>query len=285
MRGAEPLAASAFFTLAPERITPEQEAAFFSSLKARNKTTKQTNDSRLAEIDAELCAYLQASAAQVSWVLDVGVSSGITTLELSEALRRRGFSPRVVGTDVTLEGAICSVPPWGRVLVDEEGRPLQFELLGRAIRAWPRRLDYVTGMAAVRWLAGVLLARGARRGRAVATQRVKLVSPRLRRHPEISIERDDLLKRNPNFVRRFDLIRAANVLNGRYFSKPDLERMISNAKSYLAGEGALLLVVRTHRPTGNQGTLFRLDADGRLAVVKRFGAGSELEALVLSAAE
>lgn len=284
MRGAEPLAASDFFTLAPDRITPEQEAAFFSSLKARNRTTKQTGDSRLAEIDSELCAHLQSAGARVSWVLDVGVSSGITTLELLEALRRRGFAPRVVGTDVTLEGAIHSVSPWGRILVDEEGRPLQFELFGRPVRAWPRRLDYVTGAALLRWTAGLVLARAAKR-RTEAARRVKLLSPRLRRHPEISIERDDLLKRNPDFVRRFDLIRAANVLNGRYFSRPDLERMVRNAKSYLAGEGAFLLVVRTHRPAGNQGTLFRLDANGRLDVAKRFGGGSEIEALILGVSE
>ncbi len=282
MRSEPPLAASTFFELPPDRITRGQETAFFSSLKVHNRTSKQTDDGRLAAIDAELSEFIRLSGASVSNVLDIGVSSGITTVELLDTLRKAGFSPQVTGTDLTLDAAIRSPHSWGRVLVDEGGRPLQFEVLGRPIRAWTRRRDYVTGAILLRWALSLVLARAGDGGAASNSSRpVRLVSPRLRSFPEITLQRDDILNANPGFVGRFDLIRAANVLNRRYFDEAKLRRIVRNLTNYLAGEGALLLVVRTYRGAGNRGSLFRLDAAGRLTVVKRFGEGSEFEPLLL----
>jgi hypothetical protein len=109
---------------------------------------------------------------------------------------------------------------------------------------------------------------------------VRLVSPRALRHSDVRIVEDDAAVRNPLFQRGFDLIRAANILNTRYFDEGRLRTIASNLRSYLAGPGSWLLVVRTFGLNDNRGTLFELGRDGRLEPVERFGGGSDIEALV-----
>jgi hypothetical protein len=276
------MTAAAFFSRPADRIVPEDEAAFFSSLRPTYATPKQTNDDRLADVNRRLIELLRGRGGPLKTVLDVGISSGITTVELHSALRTAGFHARTTGTDLVLDGHIVSPFPGCHVLLDGRGEPLQFDVLGMAINAWRRRLDYLDGMLVVRKLlhrhfggrAKIMLAEGR------ASRHVRLVSPRALRHPDVRIVEDDASKSNPGFLRAFDLIRAANILNPRYFDEGRLRAVAANLKSYLAGPGSWLLVVRTFDRGRNRGTLFELTREGHLEPIERFGGGSEIEALV-----
>lgn len=278
--------ATAFFSRPADQLVPKDEADFFTSLRPSYGTPKQTNDDRLADVNRRMIAHLQRRRAQIATVLDVGVSSGITTVELQCALEEAGFKPDVTGTDLVLNGYIVSPFPGCRVLLDGRGETLQFELFGTAINAWRRRLDYLDGMFAVRSLlhkhcgarAKAMFSRGE------TAQHVRLVSPRALQRPNLRIVEDDALVPNPKFHARFDLIRAANIMNLRYFDARRLSAIARNLKSYLAGPGSSLLVVRTLGDRDNHGTLFELQRDGRLEPVERFGDGSDVEALVRACA-
>lgn len=276
--------ASDFFATDPEQLTARDEALFFGRLKTGNATFKKTAHGRLRTIDEALVVQLDRAQARVDRVLDLGISSGITTVELAEVLRRSGRSVSVTGTDRALEALLVDLPLGCRALVEPNGHVLQYEVLGRAVRPWTRRLDYVTGMALARGLVNRVLgpparARAAERATAAS---VTLVSPRLSRSVGVELAEDDVTRSNPRFVDGFDLVRAANILNRHYFDADALERAVGNVKSYLRGPGAWLLVVRTHGESDHHGTLFRMNAAHGLDVIERWGEGSEVEALVLA---
>src|SRR5579871_3422087 len=145
------ITANRFFSIDPHHLTARIEDQFFTDLKIGN-TFKRTAADRFRDLDDRCIARFAQTGSRTSEGLDVGVSSGTTTLALHERLAEAGQSAQAVGTDISLHGYLVEVGPGFRALVDEQGRPLQFELLGLAIRAWRRRADYVTGMVLVRGL-------------------------------------------------------------------------------------------------------------------------------------
>lgn len=279
------LTASEFFDRDPIKVTPEVEADFFSSIKLSNQTFKRTDVGRFEALNRELIGMLVESGAAINLVLDVAVSSGTTTLELLRDLQAAGFSPAVTATDLALDAHIVPLFPGCRALVDKEGYPLQYELLGVAVRPWRRRLDLVSGAALVRTLLNRACGPRARAAlrRGADVRPVRLISPRLASHPDVEVTYDDILVHNPALACRYDLVRAANILNRHYFTEAQLRRAAAHLRGYLAGPGALLFVVRTLEGGSHHGTLFELAPDRRLRAKKRFGRGSEIEALLAEA--
>jgi len=279
------ITASRFFSTDPDVLTPEVEDRFFTALKTGNNTFKRTASDRFERLDERCIRRFGKTGTVLREVLDIGVSSGATTVALSESLNRAGQTPKIIGTDLSLTAYLLPVMAGVRVLVDERGYPMQYELLGQALRAWSRRADYFTGMIAVH-----AALRAATRGSIrrqlerndLRDREVRLLTPRLGRHPDIAIEKNDIFQVTQHFESRFDFIRAANILNRGYFDEPSLRAAVSNVARYLAGPGAWLLVGRTSR-SGTAATLFRVAPDGRrLILVERSGGGSEIERLVLS---
>lgn len=278
------ITATKFFSLDPARLTPDVEDRFFTDLKTYNNTFKRTASHRFHDLDDCCVRHFDEMGVRLGEVLDIGVSSGSTTLDLSDRLHAAGQSARIVGTDLSLTGYLMQVTPWLRALVDENGHPLQYELFGKAIRAWGRRADYVTGMILVRGLLHFLCEDRVHRRlheHDGSLRPLQLLSPRLRNRADIRIEKNDIFSRTGHFIERFDFIRAANILNRGYFDETTLRRGFANVVSYLSGPGAWLLVARTNG-AANVATLFRVAPDGRqLLVVDRIGGGSEVERLAL----
>src|SRR5262249_34847844 len=101
---------------------------------------------------------------------------------------------------------------------------------------------------------------------------------------DIELLDDDITAPTPPSLRgRFEVIRAANILNQSYFSTQQLREAVRHLRDRLVGPGAFLLIVRTEKGTdNNHGSLFCLDDHGSFEVRARIGRGSELEDLVLS---
>ena len=273
------LTASEFFDGGPRDAAAED--AFFRNLKMRNGSFKRTRTNRFAEIERAFGPELSRRAASLRSVLDVAVSSGITTAEFAEFLDRLGARVSLTATDLFIDAAIVNLAPGLRALVDREGWPLQYDVRGRAVRAWTRRLDYLTLTAPLRHAARLSCQRKARALLAAGQARpARMVSPRLLGRPDISVATDDILTRNPSFVGGHDLVRAANILNRTYFAPADLARGIANVASYVA-PGGLLIVTRTSDDGRNSGTLFSREDDGGFSVLARVGNGSEVEPDIL----
>ena len=281
------MTATRFFQSPAGRASPEAEDKFFTDLRTRNATFKRTSNDRFHDLD-EVCLRCFAHAnVQISNVLDVGISSGTTTLGLSDRLREAGHPAHLIGTDVSVDGHLVSVYPGIRVLTDEVGYALQYDVLGMVLRPWRRRADYATGMVLVRAAANGWIGNRAKRllqrGEAMSAP-VQLVSPRVFGHPHIRIEKNDIFSDTAEYHGRFDFIRAANILNRGYFNEEQLRRAMANVVRYLSGPGAWLLVARSTEGR-HVGTLLRVSDDGRyMNVVDRYCGGSEVEWLVLEAA-
>jgi hypothetical protein len=276
------LAAKRFFADHAADADLALESAFFSGIKMRNGTFKLTRPSRFAALDDLFGPFLRARLQGPCAVLDIGASTGLTTIELVESLEALGAAPQIVATDLFLEAHLVDLAPGLHVLADPEGWPLQYGVGGVGIRSWVRRLDYVTLAALPRLLARALL-RGRLRRRIAAgtTQPVRMESRALRDRP-IRLVQSDIFEPEPAFRGRFDFIRAANILNRGYFAPDRLRLAIGHIRDYCRGPGALLLVVRTGG-TRHDGTLFELRPSRRFAVLGRIGRGSEIEPLILEA--
>ncbi|TAM96217.1 MAG: ATP/GTP-binding protein [Rhodanobacteraceae bacterium] len=276
-----------FLKIPADQLTPDAEQAFFSSLMTRNKTYKTTFQGRFAEINQYLHREIECGHLRVHHVLDIGISSGVSTLELYEDIHASDHAIDLVGTDILVHASLVRVFPGCRAMVDEEGFPLRFDVFGRGMAPWVRHSDYANGFFLIRKVVNLAFTKIARHilsipedGRA---ERVDLVTPRLLALKGIQILDDDIGQYNPDFCRRFDFIRVANVLNRGYFADATLDTMLRNISHYLSGPGSNLLVVRTHQDLVNHGTLFRVTEGGHFEVVERFGDGSEIENLVLRA--
>ena len=257
------------------------ESEFFSGLKMRNGTFKLTRPSRFSAVNDAFASVIRARAGRLRNVLDIGASTGITTIELADFLAAQGAEPRVVGTDLFIRAHLVEVAPGFRVLADPEGWPLQYDVGGRALRAWVRRLDYATLSAVPRLLARRLLQpRLARLIRAGKSEPVRMETRALAGRA-IELVENDVFTPTAQFVGLFDLIRAANILNRGYFPPDQLRQAILNLRSYCRESGALLLVAR-NRATRSDSTLFELAPNGRFQVLARVGQGSEIEDLVLA---
>lgn len=281
------LAAKAFFETPSTQLTAQMEQDFFSSLMARNKTYKTTFRQRFADVNPHLVRSLRDGASPPVRVLDIGVSYGVSTVELYEDLRAAGLEVRIVATDILIDACLVRVWPHCHALLDHSGFPLRFDLPWGTMKPWVVADDYRSGRFILRKGINKALTHRARRilarpGDARIT-RVKLVTPRLLANDDITVGTDDISRYNRAFAGNFDMVRAANVLNKGYFSDAVLATMVGNIRRYLSAAGGYLFVVRTHQDNSNHGTLFRLGHNQRFEAVWRAGSGSEVEQIVLDA--
>jgi len=261
-----------------------KESEFFGGLKMRNGTFKLTRPSRFADVEPVLAPVLRRRGGKLESVLDLGVSSGVTTVEFVNFLSRENLHPEVVGTDLFIEAHLIELAPGIRVLADSTGLPLQYDIGGLALRAWVRRLDYLTFAVLPHLVArSVLKTRLRVLIDAGSSQKVRLESRSLVGH-NIKLIENDIFQYTPDLAEKFDFVRAANILNKNCFPTSRLRVAVRNIRAYCRRE-ALVLVVRTGRDSRNDGTLFQLDRHGAFHVAERIGSGSDIEGLFMSTTE
>jgi SAM-dependent methyltransferase len=262
------------------------ETRFFRQLRLPNGTYKTTYADRLPDVDAALCDLLEADRAGSATprspvrLLDVGVSSGITTLELLRMMEARGIAREAVAVDISVNAYLHQLFGIADVLCDANGKVLQIAVPS-GVKGRPHDPE---GSFARRFLQRVFTIaervvggpNRARTGRAV-----RLISPRLLERSDVTIVEHDLTRPNAAWNGQFDVVRAANILNLDYFDEPLLARMVAYLHRALKPDGILVLV-RTHDDTRtNHATLFRATAAG-LEPIQRVGDGSEIERLVVA---
>jgi hypothetical protein len=265
------------------------EELFFVSVRLPNGTRKTTTYRRLDNLNELVQKFLPTDRPLE--VMDVAVSSGVSTVEWIESIERAGAQCRMTAGDAMVDAYLVSIAPGMRVLVDRHGNALQYDVAGRGIRLplrkrlmpvtlWPVLVIHlVLGMVVAPVLrAATCLEEGGRLG--TRWRPLKLVSPTLLKPNRIDVVEDDILV-NRSYRGCFHAVRAANILNRSYFEDSTLTAMLDNLRDRLK-TGGLLIVCRTHPHNVNHGTIFELREDGRLYVLTRLNGGSEVEHLALA---
>jgi hypothetical protein len=275
---------------APGGHRPEElERVFFDSITLRNGTYKTTWNGRLDDLNALVQSLLPPQRPLE--IMDVAVSSGISTAEWLLSLEQAGIECNMLAGDAVVDAFLISVGRL-RALTDRTGHLMQLDVAGRAVRTPPpRRRDRVL------YLPHILLMKTAARlfnldasGGSTAQQAIQsrlgvtcqpltLTSPSLAQMPRLRAVEDDILL-NTSYSRRFHVLRAANILNLAYFDSATLQRMLVNLRRRLV-PGGLLIVCRTNEVGINNASVFSLGDDGRLSLTARLHQGSEIADLVL----
>lgn len=264
------------------------EIVFFKSVGLPNGTWKTTSHRRLDDLNALVQQHLPSRRPLD--VMDVACSSGVSSVEWLESLESAGIDCRMVAGDASVNAFVLSIGRNLHALVDRHGRTMQYEIGGVGLevplrkRKIPRYGLQVLFIKALSRLLGPTLsdpkraARGEQWG--MRWRPVQLVSPSIRRRRHIEVIEDDILL-NRDYVRCFDVVRAANILNLGYFDRSTLTAMLLNLRERLRDDGRLV-VCRTNHENVNHGTVFGLDEDRNLRVLARINEGSEIEPLALA---
>ncbi len=267
----------------------ELERRFFDGLVLRNGVRKTTRLGRLATLDRwAQDIILEQRFEPPLHILDVAASSGVTALEWSRRMDESGISHQMIATDACVDAQLVSYGRFFHVLVDSTGYPLQYELLGLAFRGEAQsrkgRRGFGLPYLVCRLIHGIAkvfepsLERRASSGDGGATyqrRRVRMVTHRLLESNHIVMTEENLFEA-PTSSDRFDVIRAANILNESYFSPDDLRRAFRALTARL-GIGGLLIVARDVPEGPLEGTILKLQPDGDLQVIARLNGGSEIE--------
>ena len=277
-----------------------QEEKFFFTLCMSNGVYKRTYYDRLKDVDQLLIAEFQKLGVAPKTFLDVAVSSGVSTVQWFESLQQTGLRPSMTATDLSMTVYLVRLLSWLHVLVDKEGFPLQYDVFGLAWRPRCRIRFYVFGNGVLTTLWHVVCRVVVRRfdlmkrlkslhgnpppiDDPVIKARIKLVTWRLRDNKDIELLDDDITQPTPpQFRGRFEVIRAANILNRDYFPIHQLREAVRNLRDRLVEPGTFLIIVRTDESGSNHGSVFRLGHKGSFEVLTRVGRGSEIEDIVLS---
>jgi hypothetical protein len=262
----------------PKAASPDVERVFFNSITLRNGTFKTTWHRRMDDLNALVQPLLPPQRPLE--IMDVAVSSGVSTAEWLESLQNAGIDCNMLAGDLVVDAYLITLGGV-RALTDRTGHVMQLDIGGRAVRMPPpRRRDQILYAPLITLMraASRLCAGKGRLG--IQCQPLKLTSPSIARMTKLSAVEDDILLNN-SYRERFHVLRAANILNLAYFDAPTLERMVGNLGGRLV-PGGLFIVCRTDENGTNNATVFTLKEDGGFALTARLNQGSEITDLVLS---
>jgi hypothetical protein len=265
--------------------SPELERRFFEKVLLPNGTWKTTYPNRLDDLNERLLEFLPQG--QELELMDVAVSSGVSTLEWSDQLRANSVRHKLVAGDLYAEGWLTSWGNWLAILFDAANQePLLFEFGrlslpvhsgGRLVsRARPVLMPFLRALAE---RARCVDADAPAAHRGLVQRPVSLVSPELRRRPEIELVHDDVTVAG-SFAQSFDVIRVANLVQPAYFGQRTLMEIVANLRDRLR-DGGLLVICRTTEAGVNKATIFRRRGD-HFSSEASLNGGSEVAELVLA---
>jgi SAM-dependent methyltransferase len=285
-RGARSLVTVSSYLEARQGGDQDTERRFLAQLRLRNGVAKVTYPSRLDDTAQLLLSYARQLHRAPVRVLDVGCSSGVSTIELHRALREGGVPAETVGTDAALRGVFVSRGADG-ILFDTNLAVLQAESSGW-VTPWywwkfreSRSPVLAHALTSLRLWARAHAFRSATSKKAdgYSVQVVPFTCRLVDDEADVTILEEDLAA--PQVEGPFDIVRAANILNRVYFSDLEIRQLVRRLVRRIR-EGGLFLVARSHEVNG--ASLFVL-RDGRLSEVASLNGGSDIRDLVVSARE
>lgn len=272
---------------AGRRLPQEVEDKFFSLIKVGNDIAKKTYAHRLDPVN-EIANHLLPNVRPLR-IMDIGISSGVSTLEWVESLEQKELDYHMDAVDLMVRGILIGLRENVDVLADITGRPLLIDLNGKWIPVPPGKRHLIRYFFQLLIIRGVLqfvapeLTTYALNGKAQDERRwftasmVPLVYSELRNHPRVTVSEGNFFK-PASLPANLHVVRAANILNRSYFTDRQLSTIVQNLRGLLC-ENGLLVICKTDDSGRTAGTVFKVAKQG-VEIVKSINGGSEIEELV-----
>lgn len=274
-----------FLPDAPGRA--DAELRLFQRIRLPSGVAKTTFPGRFEDLNAFVLQLLPGGRRLA--LFDAGASSALTSCEWSRQLSTAGVEHELTAGDVLPRGWLSSFGWAAAVLFDPDGRPILCEFRRRSVPIFGGRqrrgIALATLACALRAVArlALLIALAdpdtAPRRRRWVHRELVLTSPSAPAQGGLTPVEDDITEPG-RYGGAFDAVRAANLTTPTYFDRATLERMLGNLAARVC-DGGLLIICRTRRDGINDATVFRRTGS-QLAVVRRLGDGSEVEAIALA---
>jgi hypothetical protein len=268
--------ASYYLTISPDvTVSRQAENELYRSIKTSNGTRKSTEPHRLHLIDDLLFDTVSRLKLIPRCVMDVGVSSGVTTLEWMREFDKRDLPVTMIATDLAMKVYMFQIGRNICALTETNGHLLQMEIFGKPIYAYRRRRDYFTG--GVIWRNALCGFARSRLSKCLRQGPYYLVTPALRGQDRIVLLEDNILAPSPkDLTGCVDIIRIANLIQRVYFTDNEIRRCVQTIRERCRGENSLVIVCR-NKPGGLEGSILRLTDRKEFVVEARLGPGSEVE--------
>jgi hypothetical protein len=293
---ARPTTREVFGLLQTPLVSQDQlETKFFERVVLPNGTFKTTKPRRLDDLNAAALPFLRqlVTSNGALKIMDVGISSGVSTIEWHEQLTAERIPHELTGTDLTVYASLMSLTRHLGVLVDRDRNFLHLDAFGygtpptasgvRGVVAIMIRLVFRAAMKIDKCLPPLQGNVGEpAKGRLLTCEPVTLLTRKFAQRDSVRVIEEDLLApERPEHHQAFQVVRAANVLNRVYFNEATLTQIMNKLKQRLK-PGGLLIVCRTTFDGANHASIFELVDESRLRVAHRLGGGSEIEDLLVT---
>jgi len=264
----------------------EYERAFFNRVRLHNGVYKTTYNKRFDDLNPILIKIID-NDKKLS-VMDVAISAGVSTLELSEDLNLSEIEHTIVASDYCIDATQYYFGKKVSVLLDKYGNFLQADLFGRSVTNHSYNIVSTISkvfiklvLLSLRKMFSVIGLFRENEGALFRKKKVQLVSKLLATNDKIKIIEDDVTDAELKFDEdSFDLIRAANIINLQYFPEEKLLIALNKLIKLLKADG-VLCICRTSVKTGkNNSSVYRKISNKELELVEKLRDGSEIDPLL-----
>ncbi len=268
----------------------KRENRFFNQINISGTLYKTTYYHRLDDLNVVVDGCLPKN--HELHIMDVAVSSGVTTGEWVQHLESSGLKFHMTGGDIAMDVYMISLANIMNVLIGRYGKVFQFDLFGWPLPNSPMRIRGKIFKALSILLNFLIRAKLIKNRRKQSGEReflsnilfrvtpLKLISNKVRNVQNLVLIEDDIQNDNPDHHYKFDVIRAANILNKKFFDDEVLRKMVNNLRKKLK-PGGILIICRTLAEE-NHATIFKLTDENHFQAIETLGQGSEITDLVVS---
>jgi hypothetical protein len=241
----------------------------YSTLIMENKTSKQTRKNRFKELD-NLTLDVAKNFNHPN-ILDMGVSNGITTLELHELLSSSRINFSLSATDKFYKIQVFK-NNLTTIVFDSNQKISAIHVLGIFLS------DILSGKYFLSKILFKILSSILK----IDLNKTMEVSLFHKSFQDLIVSKSitfleyDIFEKNG--TKTYDFIRVMNLLNLGYFEKEKIEIALKNIKSLLRN-GGFLLVGRTFNDI-NDASVYKLD-DTKFTLINSINSGSEIHHLII----
>jgi len=231
-------------------------------------TFKTTSYGRMVGINLKLKKYIKKFFSKKIVICDFGVSSGQSTLELYNDLKKSGikklygFDKQIYLKIYRMKKLIFLYSTKNNLLFVEHNkhciRYRYFFILKKLEKIFPFLFDMLS----------------------IKYKKSKVLIPNFDKIKECDFFEQDIFQIEKKYYNFFDVVRVSNLLNKNYFTKSKLKKGIINLNK-ICKENSIVLVNRTNSKKKNTASFF-IKKKGKFQLLEDINGGSEIKNLILS---